>query len=182
VAATLAERITAGVYPSGSQLPTEATLVDEFDVARDTIRRALAALAESGIVVTVHGRGSFVADDSREDVGLPRHAQVAAELRSLIESGQAQPGTEFLTEAEIQAKYTISRTTARAACGAGGALLCDGSGMNRLALPVANLAFHLLLCPGNLRHDESRPQQPGSDETNQETACGKHADHGAYLR
>src|ERR1700722_6051029 len=54
-------------------------------------------------------------------------------------------------------------------------LLGDRPGVNRLALPVADLAFHLLLGPGDLRHDEARPQQPGGDETRHEAAQGPHA-------
>src|ERR1700735_3215257 len=56
-------------------------------------------------------------------------------------------------------------------------LLGDRPGVNRLALPVADLAFHLLLGPGDLRHDEARPQQPGGDEARHETGQGEQADH-----
>jgi len=57
VATVPRERIEFGQYPARSRLPTEALLVDEFGVARDTVRRVIALLAEDALVVTSHGRG-----------------------------------------------------------------------------------------------------------------------------
>ncbi|MDO5529057.1 MAG: phosphonate metabolism transcriptional regulator PhnF [Paracoccus sp. (in: a-proteobacteria)] len=45
----------------GDQLPTEAVLAARFGVNRHTVRRALAALAESGMVRARRGAGVFVA-------------------------------------------------------------------------------------------------------------------------
>ena len=115
VADVLQERIKAGAYPAGTQLPTEAALIEEFAVARDTVRRSLALLAERGLVVTIHGRGTFVRDDQDEAVGLPKHAQVGAQLRKLIDAAEFGVGGPFLTEAEVQERYSVSRRTARAA-------------------------------------------------------------------
>jgi len=46
----------------GVQLPTEARLMDEYGVSRNTIRLALGLLRSEGLVITGQGRGSFVAD------------------------------------------------------------------------------------------------------------------------
>jgi GntR family transcriptional regulator len=46
----------------GGQLPTEARLMDEYGVSRNTIRLALGVLRSEGLVITGQGRGSFVAD------------------------------------------------------------------------------------------------------------------------
>ncbi len=62
LAATLRERIRDGAYKAGSALPSERHLVDEFKVSRTTIRRALAALAEDGMVRAQAGSGTFVQD------------------------------------------------------------------------------------------------------------------------
>ena len=45
----------------GDQLPSEAQLMNHYGVARMTVRRAVAQLRDLGLVVTVHGRGSFAA-------------------------------------------------------------------------------------------------------------------------
>ena len=45
----------------GDQLPTEHALCAEFSVSRETIRAALAALEQDGIIQRTRGRGTFIA-------------------------------------------------------------------------------------------------------------------------
>lgn len=52
--------IAAGRHPPGDRLPTEAQLAQRFGVNRHTIRRALAALADAGLVHARRGAGVFV--------------------------------------------------------------------------------------------------------------------------
>lgn len=52
--------IVGGKLVAGDRLPTEAALSDRFAVNRHTVRRALAALAEEGVVHAEQGRGTFV--------------------------------------------------------------------------------------------------------------------------
>ena len=44
------------------RLPGELELADQYGVSRDTIRRAIQELAGEGLLVVLHGRGTFVAD------------------------------------------------------------------------------------------------------------------------
>jgi GntR family transcriptional regulator len=60
VADHIAARIASGDLPPGSRLPAERSLAVEYGVAYDTIRRATAVLRERNLIVTVHGRGTFV--------------------------------------------------------------------------------------------------------------------------
>lgn len=60
VCLALRDAIARGVYSEGSVLPGEQRLAALHGVSRVTIRRALAALAESGAVVRQVGRGSVV--------------------------------------------------------------------------------------------------------------------------
>lgn len=57
---TLHGEITQGAWRAGTCLPTEAELARRFDVNRHTIRRALLALAEEGLVQPRRGAGVFV--------------------------------------------------------------------------------------------------------------------------
>lgn len=52
--------IVSGNVKPGDMLPTEHALAERFDVNRHTVRRAIQALAESGLVVTRQGAGTFV--------------------------------------------------------------------------------------------------------------------------
>ena len=56
----LTEDIAEGRYASGDRLPSEAALAARFGVNRHTVRRALAALAEAGLVHARRGAGVFV--------------------------------------------------------------------------------------------------------------------------
>ncbi|MCJ2014034.1 phosphonate metabolism transcriptional regulator PhnF [Methylobacterium sp. J-076] len=60
IADALEGEIAAGRLAQGAQLPTEAVLAARFGVNRHTVRRALAALAERGLVRASQGRGTFV--------------------------------------------------------------------------------------------------------------------------
>ncbi len=53
----LATAIRLGVFPTGSLLPSERDLADRLGVSRATLREAIAALREAGMVTTTRGRG-----------------------------------------------------------------------------------------------------------------------------
>jgi GntR family transcriptional regulator len=62
VADELRERIQRQELVPGGQLPTEARLMENYGVSRNTVRLALGLLRSEGLVITGQGRGSFVAD------------------------------------------------------------------------------------------------------------------------
>ncbi|MEV5309981.1 GntR family transcriptional regulator [Streptomyces sp. NPDC052610] len=55
-------RIRAGELQPGARLPAERDLAQEYGVAYLTVRRAAQVLRDRGLIVTVHGRGTFVSD------------------------------------------------------------------------------------------------------------------------
>ncbi len=61
VADWIKSRIKSGELRSGSRLPPERELAQDTGVAYDTIRRAAVLLRERGLIITVHGRGTYVA-------------------------------------------------------------------------------------------------------------------------
>lgn len=62
LAAILRRRIRSGQIAPGHVIPSEQQLYQEFGTARGTIRKAVALLRDEGLVVTVAGRGTYVAD------------------------------------------------------------------------------------------------------------------------
>ena len=65
ISETLREAMASGRYPRGSRLPTEAKLADSFAVNRHTVRRALKALRDTGLVEPRQGSGVFVTGQPR---------------------------------------------------------------------------------------------------------------------
>ena len=60
VAHALKQEIIGGVYPVGSQLPTEDALCERFSVSRYTVREALRRLREDNLVSSRQGAGTIV--------------------------------------------------------------------------------------------------------------------------
>jgi DNA-binding GntR family transcriptional regulator len=60
VADHLATRISRGDLQPGERLTPERELAAEYGVAYLTVRRAMQELRERGLIVTVHGKGTFV--------------------------------------------------------------------------------------------------------------------------
>jgi len=60
----LHDEIARGALAAGDGLPTEQSMCEQFGVSRITVRRALADLAEAGLIERRHGVGSFVTDRS----------------------------------------------------------------------------------------------------------------------
>ncbi len=62
IAAILRDEIARGVYPPGRPVPSETQLMQRFEVARLTARKAVRVLAGEGLVEVVPGRGAYVAE------------------------------------------------------------------------------------------------------------------------
>ncbi|MEU5115912.1 GntR family transcriptional regulator [Streptomyces longwoodensis] len=58
----LRREILQGRIKPGEQLPAIRELQERFGVANMTMRSALNVLRDEGLIYTIHGRGSFVAD------------------------------------------------------------------------------------------------------------------------
>src|SRR5215207_8825452 len=60
IADQIEQSIARGTYPPGSRLPGEIEIAGRFGVNRHTVRRAIAALAERGLVRAERGSGTYV--------------------------------------------------------------------------------------------------------------------------
>jgi GntR family transcriptional regulator len=78
-------RIAAGDWPAGKELPSIRALAAGLNVSVITIKRAYLDLENEGVIVTRHGKGSFVADvnglaGELKDEELEEHLARAAEI------------------------------------------------------------------------------------------------------
>ena len=114
----LATAIRLGVYPVGSLLPPERELAERLAVSRATLREAIAALREAGLVETRRGRGggSTVTSQARGRFrgGLSRVTATtksgwldALEFRRVVE-----PGAAYLAASHELAEPDRERLTA----------------------------------------------------------------------
>jgi DNA-binding GntR family transcriptional regulator len=60
LAEILRGQIQSGELRHLDPLPSETSLVQQYEISRDTARRAMEALREEGLVFTVPHRGTFV--------------------------------------------------------------------------------------------------------------------------
>ena len=82
VSEILYNKIESQEWRENEKIPSEAMLMEEFDVSRITVRKAISELTESGLLVRSQGRGTFVASakniiTAQGDVGFTRSCQLA---------------------------------------------------------------------------------------------------------
>jgi len=92
IRAALEGDLAAGRYAPGDRLPSEAALATRFAANRHTVRRAIAALAEAGLVHARQGAGVYVTARPT-NYRISRRTRFA---RNLTEAGQT-PDRQILT-------------------------------------------------------------------------------------
>ncbi|WP_112280861.1 FadR/GntR family transcriptional regulator [Prauserella muralis] len=105
----LVDAITLGLLADEEQLPSEAELAGQFGVSTVTVREALMALRQQGLVETRRGRtgGSFVR--------APKDGQAASlreRLRGLSLTDLRDVGDHYLAVAGAAAKLAAERSSA----------------------------------------------------------------------
>jgi len=99
----LANEISQGGFGEDGRLPTEATLAKRFGVNRHTIRRAISALTERGLVRVERGRGMFV-EDVVIDYPLTRRTSFST---NLLAQGRA-PTSHLAGINVVQADHVVA--------------------------------------------------------------------------
>ncbi len=77
LAQLLRQRIDKGVWKPGDHLPRLEDLMQEFDVARVTVRQAVGLLAQDGLVSVGRGRGTIVQPRPAQDKTLVLETSLA---------------------------------------------------------------------------------------------------------
>lgn len=109
IAKALKKRIEAGEWLEDGRIPPERDLADEFGVARNTVRRAVGMLEETGTVTRQVGRGTFLVtthvDTLAATVGRMEGASPAdmMEIRQLLEPAAAAFAATNASTGELNA-------------------------------------------------------------------------------
>lgn len=78
------QQIAEGHWPEHYKLRAEVDLAEALGVSRGTVRRAISELIDEGLLVSIHGRGTFVASKVLEQ---PLAAQLVGVSEDLISKG-----------------------------------------------------------------------------------------------
>jgi len=103
----LEQELAAGRWPPGAQLPTEMALAERFQVSRLTLRRAMASLADRGLIRIEQGRGSF-AHEHLIDYALGKRTRFS----EIISGQRREPAGRVLGIVTLAATGSVARELA----------------------------------------------------------------------
>ena len=83
------EKIMHGELTEETTLPSVRTLAKELKVSALTVKKAYDALEEEGFVITIHGKGSFVAFADQGLMLEEKKKEVEADLEMAIRKGKS---------------------------------------------------------------------------------------------
>nr|WP_109565414.1 GntR family transcriptional regulator [Jannaschia seohaensis] len=114
---SLRGEISSGTYAPGATLPSEAKLAAAHDVSRVTVRRALAALSDEGLVETRGGAGTRVTGGTggvplSADIALPHLFQMGRETTArLLSFSYVAPPAPVAAALDLPAGARVQRAT-----------------------------------------------------------------------
>ena len=88
------ERIERGIYPTGSMIPSEKDLAEEFGTTRLTIRSAVDELVRRGQIRRVRGKGAFVAQK------VPAFFERTVGFRESVRASGGEPSVRILARSK----------------------------------------------------------------------------------
>jgi len=140
----LATAIRLGVFVEGEHLPPERELAERLAVSRNTLREAIAALRDSGLVQTTRGRGggtvvTYAAPEpgtGRAPVRRGSALRDALDFRRVVEPGAAWLAASGELSGDQRAWIAASLADAVDAADPGARRLAD----SRLHLAIATLS------------------------------------------
>ena len=83
------EKILNGELPEEMMLPSVRTMAKDLKISALTVKKAYDALTQEGFVVTVHGKGSFVACTNQNVLLEEKKKEVEADLEAAIRKGRS---------------------------------------------------------------------------------------------
>lgn len=95
--------VIEGRMTAGDALPSVRVLSKELKISALTVKKAYDNLEEEGLIVTVHGKGSFIAAANQELLMEERRKELEKELEAAVQKAR----TGGLTAKEIRESFEI---------------------------------------------------------------------------
>ena len=110
IADVLRREIAAGTHQTGQRIPSEAALANRFSVNRHTVRQAVAALVQDGLVRTEQGRGTIVTSRPIDyPIGPRTRFSEIVSRQARAPSGRLISATEAEADVEVASALELSR-------------------------------------------------------------------------
>ena len=103
IIAQIKAEVIEGRMTAGDALPSVRTLSRELKISALTVKKAYDNLEEEGLIVTVHGKGSFIAAANQELLMEERRKDLEKELEAAVQKAR----TGGLTAKEIRESFEI---------------------------------------------------------------------------
>lgn len=95
------EKIYSREWAVKSKIPSEHELMAQYNLARGTVRRAISALVDEGLLVREHGRGTFVAEPGLSHAVESRPFSFAEALHKQGKTFETSIVDEWVTPAPV---------------------------------------------------------------------------------
>lgn len=89
IADQIRQNIMKGLLLEETMLPSVRTLAKDLKISALTVKKAYDALEQEGFVITVHGKGTFVACANQERMLEEKKKEVEADLEMAIRKGRS---------------------------------------------------------------------------------------------
>ena len=103
IIAQIKAEVIEGRMTAGDALPSVRGLSRELKISALTVKKAYDNLEEEGLIVTVHGKGSFIAAANQELLMEERRKELEKELEAAVQKAR----TGVLTAKEIRESFEI---------------------------------------------------------------------------
>ena len=103
IVAQIKAEVIEGRMTAGDALPSVRTISRELKISALTVKKAYDNLEEEGLIVTVHGKGSFIAAANQELLMEERRKELEKELEAAVQKAR----TGGLAAKEIRESFEI---------------------------------------------------------------------------
>lgn len=99
------ENISSGIWKPNEKIPSESDLADKLQISRGSLKQAIKQLVEDGVLLQIHGKGTFVKGKQLES---PVAERLISTAESLLESGN-QFTTRVVSVEKLNAPHAVAQ-------------------------------------------------------------------------